>query len=121
MSDERRGSGHNPRREPWRDRFDDLKEAYALGALTEDERREFEGYLASHPELQSEVDDLGSIANLLALAPQEYEPSPELRRNLLSRIEGATGPPLAEHPHAARGFRASSARAGSPRRPLSWA
>ncbi len=49
------------------------------------------------------MDDLGSIANLLALAPQEYEPSPELRRDLLSRIEGATGPPLAEHPpHRAR-------------------
>jgi anti-sigma-K factor RskA len=69
MSKERRGSEHNPQGEPWRDRFDDLKEAYALGALTEDERREFEGYLASHPELQSEVDDLGSIAYLPALAP----------------------------------------------------
>lgn len=82
------------RHEPWRARFDDLKEAYALGALSADERREFEGYLAEHPELQAEVDDLGSIANLLALAPQEYEPSPELRRNLLGRIEetGATFP-----------------------------
>jgi anti-sigma-K factor RskA len=36
--------------------------------------------------LQAEVDELGSVADLLALAPQEYEPSPELRRNLLDRI-----------------------------------
>ena len=43
MSDER----HNPGRE----RFDDLKEAYALGALSEDERQEFEDLLAAHPEL----------------------------------------------------------------------
>jgi hypothetical protein len=29
-------------------------------------------YLAAHPELQAEVDELGSVADLLALAPQEY-------------------------------------------------
>jgi|SRR5215210_5101866 len=75
------------RHDPWRVRFDDLKEAYALGALSENERREFESYLEAHPELQAEVVDLESIAHLLALAPQEYEPSPELRRNILSRIE----------------------------------
>ncbi len=94
MSDERRG----PQHEPWRDRFEDLKEAYALGALTEDERQEFEGYLGAHPELQAEVDELESIANLLALAPQEYEPSPALRRNLLSRIGSTTNATLTEGP-----------------------
>ena len=87
MSDER----HDPGREPWRDRFDNLKEAYTLGALAEDERREFEGYLATHSELQAEVDELDSVAGLLALAPQEHEPPPELRRNLLSMIEGTAG------------------------------
>jgi anti-sigma-K factor RskA len=91
MSDERR------------DRFEDLKEAYALGALTEDERLWFEGYLAEHPELQAEVADLASVANLLALAPQQHEPSPELRRNLLSSIQGATGAaPTERSPLAAR-------------------
>ena len=74
------------RREPWRERFDDLKDAYALGALTEDERREVEDYLTTHPELRAEVDDLKSVANLLALSVQEYEPSPELRRELMNRI-----------------------------------
>ena len=86
MSDERR------------DRFEDLKEAYALGALPEDERLWFEGYLAEHPELQAEVDELVSFVDLLALAPQEHEPSPELRRNLLSRLEGARDTSLAERP-----------------------
>jgi anti-sigma factor RsiW len=56
MSDER----HNPGRE----RFDDLKEAYALGALSEEERQEVEDYLITHPELRAEVDDLRSVANL---------------------------------------------------------
>ncbi len=74
------------RRDPRHERFDDLKEAYVLGALTEDERREFEDILAAHPELQAEVEDLESTASLLALAPLEQDPPPELRRNLLSSI-----------------------------------
>jgi anti-sigma-K factor RskA len=86
MSDER----HNPGREPRRERFDDLKEAYALGALSEKERREAEDYLRTHPELRAELDELRSVANLLALAPQEYEPSPELRRDLLNVISSSS-------------------------------
>ncbi len=85
MSDERQNSG----REPERERFEDLKEAYALGALSEEERQEFEEYLRMHPELRAEVEDLKSVANLLALAPEEYEPSPELRRDLMSRISSS--------------------------------
>jgi anti-sigma factor RsiW len=84
MSDDRTGPG--------RDRFDDLKEAYVLGALGEDERREFEDYLAAHPELQVEVEELASVADLLALSPQEHEPSPELRHSLLESIGEAPGP-----------------------------
>ncbi len=95
MSEERPGHGPGGERgrEPWRERFDDLKGAYVLGALDESERREFEGYLAAHPELQAEVDELGSVVDLLALAPQEYEPSPELRRNLLGSIGDASDAP----------------------------
>ncbi len=91
MSDERHNPGREPGRELWRERFDDLKEAYALGALSEEERQEVEEYLGTHPELRVEVDDLRSVANLLALAPQEYEPSPELRRDLMNRISSSPG------------------------------
>jgi anti-sigma-K factor RskA len=89
MSDERHNSGREPGHEPGRERFDDLKEAYALDALSEEERREVEDYLGMHPELRAEVDDLRSVVNLLALAPQEYEPPPELRRDLLNRISSS--------------------------------
>ncbi len=51
-------------------RFEELKDAYVLGALAEQERREFEEYLAAHPERQAEVDELEAVAGLLALAPQ---------------------------------------------------
>jgi anti-sigma-K factor RskA len=90
MSDERQGPG--------RERFDDLKEAYALGALSEQERREVEDYLGEHPELNAEMDDLESTANLLALAPQEHEPSPKLRRDLLRRISSFPGATSAADP-----------------------
>jgi len=74
-----------------RDRFEDLAAAYALGALANDERRKFETYLTEHPELQAEVEALGEAAMLLAFAPQEYEPPPGLRRNVLERVGGETG------------------------------
>ena len=54
--------------------FDDLKDAYALGALTDEERATVEAYLALHPERQAEIDDLSGVAGLLALAPSEHEP-----------------------------------------------
>lgn len=75
-----------------RERFDELKDAYVLGALTQDERREFEEYLAAHPERQAEVDELGAIAGLLAFYPQEHEPPPELRQRVMSVVEAEATP-----------------------------
>lgn len=75
-------------------RFEELAAAYALGALGDEERREFEAQLADRPDLQAEVEELVAAADLLSLAPQEHEPSPELRRDLLMSI-GATPE---EHP-----------------------
>ena len=89
MSDERHDPGREPGQEPRRERFDDLKEAYALGALSEEENREIEDYLMTHPELRAEVDDLRSVANLIALSPQEYEPSLKLRHDLMNRISSS--------------------------------
>jgi len=69
-------------------RFEELKDAYVLGALSEAERHEFEEYLTSHPELQSEVEELGAVASLLALSPQELEPPPQLRSRILEAVGG---------------------------------
>ena len=76
------------------ERFDELKDAYALGALPEQERRELEEYLAAHPERQAEIDELGNVASLLALSPHEQEPPPELRRSIMDVVEAeAQRPP----------------------------
>ena len=68
------------------ERFEELKDVYVLGALPDEERREFEGYLASHPERHAELDELSTVAGLLALSPQEQEPSPELRRKIMDVV-----------------------------------
>ncbi len=77
--------------------FDDLKDAYVLGALPDDERAAVEAYLALHPERQAEVDDMVGIAGLLALAPPEQEPPADLRRRLMQVVESeAVQPRVAE-------------------------
>jgi anti-sigma-K factor RskA len=79
-----------------RERFDELKDAFVLGALPEEERMEFEEYLAAHPERQAEIDELAALAGLLALAPQEHEPSPALRRSIMAAVETEAERPYAE-------------------------
>lgn len=77
------------------DRFQELKDAYVLGALPDDERQEFEAYLAAHPEHQAEIDELGGLAGMLAFAPPEHEPSPELRHRVVGLVEAEAGVPRA--------------------------
>ena len=69
------------------ERFEELKEAYALGALPDDELREMEEYLADNPGPRTEVEELTSISKLLAFSPAEHEPPSTLRRNLMSVVE----------------------------------
>jgi anti-sigma-K factor RskA len=78
-----------------RERFDEMKDAFVLGALPEEERREFEEYLAAHPERQAEIEELGAVAGLLALSPQEQEPPPELRRSIMAVVEAEAESPRA--------------------------
>jgi anti-sigma-K factor RskA len=68
------------------ERFEELKDAYVLGALAEEERREVEDYLAVHCERQAEIGELGAVVGMLALSPEEHEPSPELRSRVLGTV-----------------------------------
>ena len=75
--------------------FEDLKDAYVLGALPDDERATVEAYLALHPERQAEIDDMVGVAGLLALAPPEQEPPADLRRKLMQVVESESVQPRA--------------------------
>jgi anti-sigma-K factor RskA len=82
----------------------DLAAAYALGALSPDEARRFETYLAGSPEAQREVAEYREVAALLALAGPEPVPAPDLRERVLAR----RGPP------------STRPAAGSRRAPMPW-
>ena len=66
----------------------DLAAAYALGALSSEEARRFEAFLAGSPEAQREVAEYRDVAALLALGGPEAAPSADLRERVLSRIRG---------------------------------
>jgi anti-sigma-K factor RskA len=84
------------------ERFEELREAYVLGALPEEDRREFEEYFAAYPERQAEIEELSAVAGLLALSPQEQEPSPELRRRIMGAVRAEAAEADAVHPRAGR-------------------
>jgi anti-sigma-K factor RskA len=82
------------------ERFEDLKDAYVLDALPEEERRDFEDYLAAHPERQAEIDELGAVAGLLAFSPHELEPPEELRSRIMEVVEAEAAPRRDRRPSA---------------------
>ena len=79
------------------ERFEDLKDAYVLGALPEEERLEFEQYLLAHPDLQAEMEELSAVAGLLAFSVREQEPSPDLRRRIMDTVEAEAVQPRTSH------------------------
>ena len=84
------------------ERFEELREIYVLGALPEEDRREFEEYFAAHLGRQAEIEELSAVAGLLALSPQEQEPSPELRRRIMGAVRAEVAEAEAVYPRAGR-------------------
>jgi anti-sigma-K factor RskA len=67
----------------------DLAAAYALGALSPEETRAFENYLATSAEARQEVAELRETAALLALGGPVTEPSPDLRARVLEVVSAS--------------------------------
>ncbi|MGH7629406.1 MAG: RskA family anti-sigma factor, partial [Gemmatimonadales bacterium] len=66
--------------------FRDLAAAYALGALSPEEARAFEAFLATSPETRREVDEYRETAALLVLGTAEQRPAPGLRARVQAAI-----------------------------------
>jgi len=81
---------------PGQDSPQDLAAAYALGALSGDESRRFEAFLATSPETQREVREYREVAALLALAgPDPITARPSgLRDRVLARVAAQKVRPL---------------------------
>ena len=83
---------------PEQDSPQDLAAAYALGALSPEEARRFEAYLAGSPEAQREVAEYREVAALLALAGPEPVPVPDLRERVLARGRASAPSPAKAPP-----------------------
>jgi anti-sigma-K factor RskA len=79
----------------------DLAAAYALGALSPEETRAFETYLATSAEARQEVAELRETAALLALSAPDAEPAPALRARVLEAVSASKLRPLSPSPTAA--------------------
>jgi anti-sigma factor RsiW len=69
-------------------RFDELERAYFLGALPEEDRRVFEEHLAEHPERRAEIDEMLTVADLMALRALRRESPPELKGRVVGALRG---------------------------------
>ncbi len=81
----------------------DLAAAYALGALSPEEARAFEAYLAGSPEARREVAELRETAALLALDAEAGVPPAELRERVLRAIRARRAPRRLSIPLAVTG------------------
>jgi anti-sigma-K factor RskA len=100
----------------------DLAAAYALGALSPEETRAFEHYLATSAEVRQEVAELRETAALLALGGAEAEPAPGLRGRVLEAVSASKLRPLPSSPPSLKSP-GSSPTSLEPRRrvsPLLW-
>lgn len=70
----------------------DLVAAYALDALDDSERREFEEHLESCDRCARELESLRDAAVALAYVPEGPAPPPALRERLLERVHEETAP-----------------------------
>jgi anti-sigma-K factor RskA len=67
--------------------FEELSGAYALDALTEEERRAADEHLAQCPKCARALQQLRSVVELFPLTVPPVEPSPRVKERILARIE----------------------------------
>lgn len=67
--------------------FEELAAAYSLGALSEEEKQQFESYLndASEEEKQL-IADFGTVTTFLGFAAKPVPPQPQVKERLLDRV-----------------------------------
>ena len=82
------GSGNSPAR----NELLELAALYALDALADKEREDFERELAGNPELQAEVDALREVAGSLGAAAEEASPPAGLGDRLMAAAKAARPP-----------------------------
>ena len=72
-------------------RIEELLPFYVLDALSDDEKKLVESYLAEHPEARSQAEDLRAGASALPYAVSPVEPPPHVKEALMNRVAADAG------------------------------
>jgi len=68
------------------EKIEELFTFYALGAVTDDERKQVEDYVASDPEARLRLEEMIRTASALPYTSEPQEPPPALKRTLMDRV-----------------------------------
>lgn len=68
------------------EKIEELLTFYALGAVTDSERRQVEDYVASNPDARSRLEEMMQTAAALPFDAAPVQPSDELKRKLMDRV-----------------------------------
>src|SRR5947207_15333473 len=98
------------------DQLHDWAAAYALDALTPEERREFEAHLRGCERCRTDVAELSDAAAALALAVEAPEPPTALRESVLVAARGERPNVIPLRPRWTRPRVAAIAAAAAPAR-----
>ena len=72
---------------PDHERFQDTAGTYVLGALPDDEKRQYEAHMAVCPACQAEAEELGFAASLLPVSAPAMKAPPELKVRIMAEVE----------------------------------
>ncbi len=68
------------------EKIEELLTFYALGTVTDSERRQVEDYVASNPDARSRLDEMMQTAAALPFDAAPVQPSDELKRKVMDRV-----------------------------------
>src|SRR5581483_11967179 len=84
--------------------FEALSGAYALDAITDDERREADEHLAHCPKCQQVLRELQAVVNVLPLSVPPIEPPPHVKERLFATIHREAPCTIAPFPQSRRSW-----------------
>lgn len=84
--------------------FEALSGAYALDAITDEERREADAHLVQCPKCQRTLSELQAVVNLLPLSVPPVEPSSHLKTRLFATIHQEAPPRIVPFPQQPRSW-----------------
>lgn len=72
--------------------LEDLLPFYALGTLTDDERKQVEVYIAANPDARARLEEMMRVSSILPQSIEPVDPPPALKKSLIDRVNADARP-----------------------------